>query len=239
MQIQNGMQTSVIASVGSGTTDKQQGLNGNSQNDMASNVSDDTLSLSKQATTNDSAQARAIAKYEMMLLEGRAYSTVVAPQPEQETEATTLDGLPPIKLFNADDVAAYEESLSVAFAKAGVDTSQEIDLAIDYQGNVYVKNDHPDKDKIEAVFKEQPELQQGLIQAQNFYLFNELYQLTQQWAQKVDSGMSEAAAGQWLLSASKQAQAVSSNGITFKEGGMVNPFERSHTNSVAMQAYAG
>lgn len=239
MQIQNGVQTSQQASqVNSVTqTGQNQGATGQQEHvNTAAQVAEDKVSLSANATDQTSAQARAVAKYEDMT---RVYSTVVAPQEEEETTSNTLNGLPPIELFNADDVAEYEEKLANAFAKAGIDTSQEIDLAFDYEGNVYVKNDHPDKEKIEQLFKEDRDLQQGLVQTQNFYMFKELYRLTQEWAQKIDSGMSEQMAGEWLLSSSKQAQKVSGEGLTFKEGGMVDPFERSANNAVALSAYAG
>lgn len=240
MQIQNGVQTSQQASQVNSVTQARQNQGTAGQQavvDPVSQVADDQVSLSANATDNTSAQARAVAKYEDMT---RVYSTVVAPEEEEEaTTGTTLNGLQPIKLFNADDVAEYEEKLANAFAKAGVDTSQDIDLAIDYEGNVYVKNDHPDKEKIEQIFKEDRDLQQGLIQTETFYLFKELYRLTQEWAQKIDSGMSEEMAGQWLLRSSKQAQKVSGEGLTFREGGMVDPFERSGNNAVALSAYAG
>ncbi|GLQ29549.1 hypothetical protein [Litoribrevibacter albus] len=239
MQIQNGVQTSQQASQVNGITQALQNqgtVDQRARVDSVTQVADDQVTLSASATDKSSAQARAVAKYEDMT---RVYSTVVAPEEKDEASATTLEGFEPIKLFNADDVAAYEEKLSLAFAKAGVDTSQDIDLAIDYEGNVYVKNDHPDKEKIEQLFKEDRDLQQGLIQTQDFYLFKELYRLTQEWAQKIDSGMSEEMAGQWLLSSSKQAQKVSGEGLTFREGGMVDPFERSGSNAVALSAYAG
>ena len=44
------------------------------------------------------------------------------------------------------------------FRTAGIDTSKPIDLETDSHGNVRVANDHPDKEKIEQIFADDPAL---------------------------------------------------------------------------------
>ena len=54
--------------------------------------------------------------------------------------------------------AAFNDRLGSLFRAAGIDTAQPIDLRSDSQGHVRVVNDHPDKEKIEALFADDPEL---------------------------------------------------------------------------------
>ncbi|MBN2024509.1 MAG: hypothetical protein JW809_17145 [Pirellulales bacterium] len=60
---------------------------------------------------------------------------------------------------------AYEEHLSSLKSQVaglleqnGIDRSQAFRLTVDAAGNVVVAGDHPDKEKIEALFQDQPEL---------------------------------------------------------------------------------
>lgn len=48
--------------------------------------------------------------------------------------------------------AGLQTTLGNRFRAAGVDTSRSLDLDVDAAGAVRVTNDHPDKDKIEAMF---------------------------------------------------------------------------------------
>lgn len=54
--------------------------------------------------------------------------------------------------------ADLQTTLGNRFRAAGIDTSQPIDLEVDATGAVRVANDHPDKDKIEAMFADDPDL---------------------------------------------------------------------------------
>lgn len=54
--------------------------------------------------------------------------------------------------------AAFQKELGNRFRAAGVDTSRPIDLTADAEGQVRVANGHPEKDRIEALFAEDPEL---------------------------------------------------------------------------------
>jgi hypothetical protein len=58
----------------------------------------------------------------------------------------------------AEISAGLEGALGSKFRAAGIDTSQAVDLKVDAAGQVRVANDHPDKEKIEALFADEPEL---------------------------------------------------------------------------------
>lgn len=122
-------------------------------------------------------------------------------------------------------------------ASRGIDTSQRMDLATDFEGKVIVNNDHPDKEAIEATFREEKELRNGFVQTSNFYLFREIYALHQQWANKIDNGVSEEVANVWLVGTVQNAVSKSSQGITFEGGDSRDPFSNDRAASAVMQAY--
>lgn len=142
-----------------------------------------------------------------------------------------------LRLFNEQDVEAYQKQLMQELSSRGIDTDYPMDLGFDYQGRVVVKNDHPDKAAIEAVFAEDPELRNGLVLTNTYFLFQELAALNEQWAQKLEAGVSEEVAGTWLVNAAKQATAKSGQGITFANGVMQDPFAKPNSVSIAMAAY--
>lgn len=53
--------------------------------------------------------------------------------------------------------AAFGDELGNKFRAAGIDTSVPVDLRVDADGRIGVSGSHPDKDKIEALFAEDPE----------------------------------------------------------------------------------
>jgi len=55
-------------------------------------------------------------------------------------------------------LAEFKRSLKDAFKDAGVDTNQPIRLESDGNGGVTVVGHHPDRDKIEKIFAENPDL---------------------------------------------------------------------------------
>jgi hypothetical protein len=59
--------------------------------------------------------------------------------------------------FRENSAALGSEINSLLFAH-GVDTSQPIDLTTDYNGQIRVANDHSDKEKIEKILAENPEI---------------------------------------------------------------------------------
>lgn len=149
----------------------------------------------------------------------------------------SLHDLPPLEFFNQADVDAYDEHLMETLAKYGIDTSQPIDFGFAYDGSITVKNEHPDKEAIETVFSEDMDLRNGLIQTSNFYMFQELASLNEQWAEKLASGMSEEVAGQWLVNAAKSATAKNGQGISYAGGHSQDPFSNSANNTLASRAY--
>jgi hypothetical protein len=183
--------------------------------------------LSQSATVSQHTQEQMVEKYEAAVADAQAKSQPVS-----------LDSVSGIKIFNEADVKAYEENLMSVLSQRGIDTLQPIKFGFDYQGNVIVKNDHPDKEAIEAVFKEDMELRNGMVQTSQHYLFKELYALHQQWAQKIESGMSEEAAGNWLINVVQQAvNKSSSEGVTLTAEGFQDPFGQNGQTSLAMNTY--
>ena len=73
----------------------------------------------------------------------------------RKTTAISIDDL----IADCDDmIEAFQDQTMNLFSRYGVDTSQEIELECDEYGNVKVANDHPDKEKIEKIFQDNPEL---------------------------------------------------------------------------------
>ena len=131
-------------------------------------------------------------------------------------DESTIFKLAPLSLPTKADVESFEKLFTQELAKAGVDTSHPIKLANDGEGNVLVTNDHPDKEKIEAMFNDNPDLQQGFVKTEIYTTLQKIYELHQQWMEKIENGMDEEAAGQWLVNASKAA--VANSEITFSNG---------------------
>lgn len=55
-----------------------------------------------------------------------------------------------------EEQAIFQRQFSLALSRAGVDTKQPLDLQSDAYGNIVVAGSHPDKDKIEALFVNDP-----------------------------------------------------------------------------------
>jgi len=232
MQIQNGVQPSLIST----HTDQKISTPSKTQDVVSRNQytkQTGDVQISQKTANSTSASVRAVDQFEQM---AREYG-LKKPSEKTSAQSSKLIELAPIKIFNAADVKDYEKRLSDAFAKAGIDTSQEIKLGTDYEGRVIVKNDHPDKSKIEALFVEDRELRNGFVQTSTHYQLKELYRLNQEWAQKIESGVDEYTAGQWLLQSAQQTSSVSAKGLTFHEGKMQDPFETKGVSAVAQRAY--
>lgn len=187
------------------------------QNSKATTIS---VTLSANSQSGESSAARAVAQYEAMIQQ----NGITQSQDDEPVEEMNLSSLPPIKIFTEADVRDYEKNLTKALEAAGIDTSKSISLTTDYEGKVIVKGDHPDKERIEAIFAEDKDLRNGFVQTSQHYLFKELYRLNQEWAQKVDAGVDIDAASQWLLRSAKQATAASANGLTLSQGSFNDPF---------------
>lgn len=96
---------------------------------------------------------------------GRSITDIVDLSPRGLFKSLFSDGL----MLNSDGgvnltksfeaaSAAFNDRLGNLFRAAGIDTTHPIDLRSDSQGHVRVTNDHPQKEKIEALFADDPEL---------------------------------------------------------------------------------
>jgi hypothetical protein len=63
-----------------------------------------------------------------------------------------------------ENSAALGSEINSLLAAQGVDTSQPIDLTMDSEGKIRVANDHPDKEKIEKILAENPEIRNKFAQ---------------------------------------------------------------------------
>lgn len=93
---------------------------------------------------------------------------------ERMCNAETLLGVSPredgcihledLQAWYRENSAALGSKITGLLANSGVDTSQPIDLTLDYQGQIRVANDHPDKEKIEKILAENPEVRNKFAQ---------------------------------------------------------------------------
>ena len=88
----------------------------------------------------------------------RAVASPQAPAVQAPLELSTLEL--PTRESLAQDTASFAADVRKKFIGAGVQVPPNPILSSDFQGHVRVVNDHPDKDKIEQLFKDNPELQQ-------------------------------------------------------------------------------
>ena len=180
------------------------------------------VSLSDNVTGEQSKGQRITEKFEETTRALFASPQDDAIQKTDNKSETSVDGesavfkLAPLSLPTKADVESFEKLFTQELAKAGVDTSHPIKLANDGEGNVLVTNNHPDKEKIEAMFNDNPDLQQGFVKTEIYTTLQKIYELHQQWMEKIEGGMDEEAAGQWLVNASKAA--VANSEITFSNG---------------------
>jgi len=174
----------------------------------AASIPSVTVSLSEDVLGENSKAQQITEKFEQSV--AQIYGNGEASQKTKTadtSEAQSLLDMAPLSLPTKADVKAFEDLLNKKLDKAGVDTSIPLKLTINPDGTVQANNDHPDKDKIEALFKENPDLQQGYVKTETYFTMQNIYQLHQQWQQKIEGGMSEEAAGNWLVNSSKGAVA--------------------------------
>lgn len=130
--------------------------------------------LASQIYTPRTAQSNESASYSFGSAEKRIPEDKVEISELGLRMSRLLDSLPPINgvkprpdgSISLEDIRAHLEEkiaglrkdMGGKFADAGIDTSRPMDLTADEEGNIRVSNDHPDKDKIEAIFANDPEL---------------------------------------------------------------------------------
>jgi len=137
-----------------------------------------------------------------------------------EQAAVDLLDMAPLSLPTKVDFNAFEKDFTRELNKAGVDTRIEIKLRANSEGQIEVTNDHPDKEKIEAMFANNFDLQQGFVRADTYQTLQKLHTLHQQWQQKISAGASEEAANLWLVQAA-QSMVAENTGMTYQDGKMV------------------
>ena len=76
----------------------------------------------------------------------------------EEIEADGVISLDEMRNFFQEKAADFQSEVSERLTAMGIDATQTLDLTTDSEGNVVVANDHPDKEKIEAMFADDPEL---------------------------------------------------------------------------------
>lgn len=109
------------------------------------------------------------------LTESTAYTPVAFAQTRTSTQESVsiaklelprLD-LPAIELPTreslARDTASFAADVGKKFREAGIRVPPDPVLGNDFQGYVRVVNEHPNKDKIEQLFKDNPDLQQRYV----------------------------------------------------------------------------
>jgi hypothetical protein len=80
---------------------------------------------------------------------------------EAETALTSSDTLKSLQLSADAALVSLKKDIAAAFEANGIDTTQEIDLAINSNGDVVVTNDNPQKARIEQLFKSDPDLKKA------------------------------------------------------------------------------
>ncbi|OUS40996.1 hypothetical protein A9R00_03190 [Oleispira antarctica] len=184
-----------------------------------------TVSLSEDVLGENSKAQQITEKFEHTVRElysPEATSAVNDKNQQTENKTQTLLEMAPLSLPTKADVIAFEQLFSDELAKAGVDVSIPIKLNITSEGEVKVSNDHPDKEKIEALFKDNSDLQQGFVKTETYGTLQKLYQLHQQWQQKIEGGASEESANNWLINTTKST--LASSQVSFQNGKISQSF---------------
>jgi len=153
-----------------------------------------------------------------------------------EKTAADIFELAPLSLPTKADLNRFEKNFTQTLDKAGIDTRIEIKLRANNEGKVEVINDHPDKAKIEAMFANDSDLQQGFVRAETYQTLQKLHVLHQQWQQKVNAGASEEAANLWLVQAA-QSMVAENTGMNYQNGKVVPPGSKTNNND-SMQVIA-
>ncbi|HEX3012380.1 MAG TPA: hypothetical protein VHQ70_10200 [Syntrophomonadaceae bacterium] len=67
-----------------------------------------------------------------------------------------------------EDLANFKATINKIFKQLGIDSSIPVELQVDQQGYVRVTNNHPDKEKVEQMFKENEDLRNTYVKIQSF-----------------------------------------------------------------------
>ncbi|MBC9073048.1 hypothetical protein IAI53_13815 [Thauera sp. CAU 1555] len=92
----------------------------------------------------------------------RASTRESAPAATPDAAPQTLHTLPPLRLLQGAELqgatADFAADLGKLFRSAGISVPPDPVLSMDFAGKVVVANDHPDKDRIEQLFVDKPEM---------------------------------------------------------------------------------
>ena len=199
-------------------------------------IDSDRVTISPKGASREASALKAHEKYTAAI--ERINQNSAPNGVEKGDSAGGLSSLPPLEFFNEDDVNAYENRLMAELTARGIDTSIPIRLNTDFQGKVVVIGDHPDKAAIEQVFEDDMDLRNGFVQSANHFLFKEMAALHEQWAQKIEAGVTEEVANLWLINAVQNAVSKSSGGMTLNNGSFSDPFgDKVGASPLAMKAY--
>jgi hypothetical protein len=121
-------------------------------------------------TSQNTAQIPQTAFAQMLRAQLQAQQTAAAAsaQKADTTTPTTPAATGPVRTRIQELISQYEtelaqlrEQVGSAFENNLIDTTHELDLTLDAEGNVTVANDHPDKEQIDALFQAHPMLRYG------------------------------------------------------------------------------
>lgn len=94
--------------------------------------------------------------------QSRASARESTPAATPDAAPQTLHTLPPLRLLQGAELqgatADFAADLGKLFRSAGISVPPDPVLSTDFAGKVVVANDHPDKDRIEQLFVDKPEM---------------------------------------------------------------------------------
>ena len=108
----------------------------------------------------------------------RSADSPAAPAVQAPLELSTLEL--PTRESLAEDTARFAADVRKKFSDARIQVPPNPILGSDFHGHVRVVNQHPDKDKIEQLFKDNPELQQ---QYAKISAFSSLFRASEHYTQ--------------------------------------------------------
>ena len=128
--------------------------------------------------------------------------------------------------------ASVQEKLSTALSQSGIDTSQEIDLQVDSNGNVVVSNNNSQAQQIENTINNNPDLKKAVTQYVRFM---------QAIGPSMDNNSSSqtsfsAEIGQLLSSVGSGSQAQGTVTLALQGNALETSYQDANNNSVLLAA---
>jgi hypothetical protein len=126
----------------------------------------------------------------------------------EEIEADGVISLDEMRDFFREKSAAFEEDVRNRLNAIGVDATQTLELTTDSQGKVRVLGDNPDKEKIEAMFADDPELANDFRQVSSTGSFIKACEAHVEFAADYANDPKAAVAKHWHLFSGMQDEYV-------------------------------